>query len=198
MTKMKMKSEIALNTSSFWQPQMQQQLFRSLLDAFSYPGRIATCADHGAPAWLSILAALVDGETTLADPQKMLDEAWWPKLEARCATPEQAAFIVLDGSRAPGFLPNLGTLEAPEAGATLLLRVDSLHGDASGELNLRLNGPGIRQQVACGVSGLHPAWIVARNAWIENFPLGIEMVLCDERHFVALPRTTRIVTGDAE
>ena len=192
-----MRNETALDVSGVWQPRMQQQLFRGLLQAFSYPGRIAACADHGAPAWLAVLAALVDGETTLADPQKMLDEAWWPKLEARSASPEQAAFILLDGSYAPELNPRLGTLEAPEAGATLLLRVDSLHADAGGELNLRLNGPGILQQVALGVSGLHPAWISARNVWVENFPLGIEMVLCDENRFVALPRTTRIVMGDA-
>jgi alpha-D-ribose 1-methylphosphonate 5-triphosphate synthase subunit PhnH len=86
-------------------------------------------------------------------------------------------------------------LEAPEAGATLLLRVDSLHDETVGELTLHLSGPGIRQQAVLGVSGLHPAWIVARNAWVANFPLGIEMVLCDENRFVALPRTTRIVMG---
>jgi alpha-D-ribose 1-methylphosphonate 5-triphosphate synthase subunit PhnH len=192
----KMRNETALNESGVWQPRMQQQLFRSLLDAFSYPGRIAACANHSEPAWLAILAALVDGETTLADPQQMLDESWWPKLEARCAAPEQSAFVLLDGRHAPDLNPRLGTLEAPEAGATLLLRVDSLRNDSGGELSLHLSGPGIRQHVVLGVSGLHPAWIVARNAWVANFPLGTEMVLCDETRFVALPRTTRIVMGE--
>lgn len=192
-----MRNETVLDVSGVWQPRMQQQLFRSLLEAYSYPGRIAVCADHSAPAWLSVLAALADGETTLADPQQMLDEAWWPKLEARSASQDQSAFIVLDGSREPELNPRLGTLEAPEAGATLLLRVDSLHGETVGELTLCLSGPGIRQKAVLGVSGLHPAWISARNAWVENFPLGIEMVLCDENRFVALPRTTRIVMGDA-
>lgn len=192
-----MRNDTALNVSGVWQPRMQQQLFRGLLEAFSYPGRIAACADRSAPAWLSVLAALVDGETTLADPQQMLDQTWWPKLEARRAAPEQAAFILLDGCLAPELKPRLGTLEAPEAGAMLLLRVDSLHDEMGGELNLRLSGPGIRQQAVLGVSGLHPAWIAARNAWVANFPLGVEMVLCDETCFVALPRTTRILTGDA-
>ncbi len=192
-----MRNEVALDVSGVWQPRMQQQLFRGLLEAFSYPGRIAACADYSAPAWLAVLAALVDGETTLADPQQMLSEAWRPKLEARRAAPEQAAFVLLDGSLVPELNPRLGTLEAPEAGATLLLRVDSLHGETGGESKLYLSGPGIRQHVVLGVSGLHPAWISARNAWVEDFPLGIEMVLCDENRFVALPRTTRIVTGDA-
>lgn len=192
-----MRNEAVLDVTGVWQPRMQQQLFRGLLEAFSYPGRIAVCIDQGIPAWLAVLAALVDGETTAADPQQLLSDAWWPKLEARRAAPEQAAFVLLDGSRAQELRPRLGTLEAPEAGATLLLRVESLHGETGGELNLRLSGPGIRQQVALSVSGLHPAWISARNAWVANFPLGIEMVLCDENRFVALPRTTRIVMGDA-
>lgn len=191
-----MQNSAAMNTAEIWQPAMQQQLFRGLLDAFSYPGRIATCASRNTPAWLALLAALVDGETTLADPQQQLDAAWWPKLEARCAAPEQAAFIVLDGSRAPELAPNLGTLEAPEAGATILLRVDAITAGATGDVHLRLSGPGVLQPVFIGVEGLHPAWIAARNDWVADFPLGIDMVLCDEHRFVALPRSTRIAMGE--
>lgn len=191
------EEEFRINSSDIWQPGMQQKIFRGLLEAYSYPGRIAVCADHSASAWLAVLAALVDGETTLADPQQLLSAAWWPKLEARSASPEQAAYILLDGNCAPDLNPRLGTLEAPEAGATLLLRVGSLHGGMGGELSLCLSGPGIRQQAVLGVSGLHPAWISARNDWVANFPLGIELVLCDENRFMALPRTTQIVTGEA-
>ncbi len=191
-----MQNNAAMNTAEIWQPAMQQQLFRGLLDAFSYPGRIATSANRNTPAWLALLAALVDGETTLADPQQQLDAAWWPKLEARCVAPEQAAFIVLNGSRAPDFAPNLGTLEAPEAGATILLRVDLITAGVTGDVRLRLSGPGVLQPVFIGVEGLHPAWIAARNDWVADFPLGIDMVLCDEHRFVALPRSTRIAMGE--
>lgn len=192
-----MQSDALMNASGIWLPQMQQKLFRGLLAAYSYPGRITACADQNAPAWLAIVSALVDGETTLADPQQLLSDAWWSKLEARRAPLEQAAFILQDGSHAPELLPNLGTLEAPEAGATLLILVDSLRCDAGGEVNLRLSGPGIQHQVAISVNGLHPAWIISRNEWVADFPLGVEMVLCDAQHFVALPRTTRIVMGEA-
>ncbi|MDP4029050.1 MAG: phosphonate C-P lyase system protein PhnH [Gallionella sp.] len=192
-----MQSDTAINAADIWLPQMQQQLFRGLLNAYSYPGRITICAEQNTPAWLAILTALVDGETTLADPQQLLSEAWWPKLEARRAPPERAAFILLDGSLAPELLPNLGTLEAPETGATLLLRVESLHSNETGDVRLHLSGPGIRQRVAISVNGLHPAWITSRNDWVANFPLGVEMVLCDAHRFVALPRTTKIVIGEA-
>ena len=192
-----MQSDIAMNSSEIWSPRMQQQIFRGLLDAYSYPGRVTTCADQNITEWLAILTALVDGQTTLADPQHLLSDTWWPKLEARRAPPEQAAYILLDGSLAPELLPNLGTLEAPEAGATLLIRVDSLHRDAAGDVKLSLSGPGIRQQVVISVNGLHPAWITARNDWVANFPLGVEMVLCDVHSFVALPRSTHIAMGEA-
>lgn len=190
-----MQNNAAGNTAEIWQPAMQQQLFRGLLDAFSYPGRIATCANRNTPAWLALLATLVDGETTLADPQQLLDETWWPKLEALRAPPERAAFILLDGRNAPVLQPNLGTLEAPEAGATILIRIDSLRRDTTGDVNLFLTGPGIQRPVSIGVDGLHPAWIKARNDWVANFPLGVEMVLCDTQSFVALPRSTRVLIG---
>ncbi|WP_459722119.1 phosphonate C-P lyase system protein PhnH [Sideroxyarcus sp. TK5] len=189
-----MKNEMTMAEADIWHPAQQQRLFRSLLDAYSYPGRIQSCA---AESSLSLLSALLDGQTTLSDPQDLLPESIWPKLEAQRVPYELAAFILLDGSRAPQMVPSLGTLEAPEHGATLLLRVAALHEDSAGALRLRLSGPGIRQPVTLGVDGLHADWIAARNDWVGNFPLGVELVLCDVQHFVALPRTTRIVIGGA-
>ena len=192
-----MKRDVAMTASSIWQPGMQQQVFRALLDAFSYPGRISACADDGAPAWLAVLSALVDGEVSVADPQQLLSAELWPKLEARRAAPETANFTLLDGGKAPELFPSLGTLEAPETGATLLIRVAALHRDDAGELRLQLRGPGIQQKLSIGVEGLHADWIVSRNEWVSSFPLGVEVVLCDAHHFVALPRTTQIELGAA-
>ncbi len=189
-----MKNEMTMVETDIWYPAQQQQLFRSLLDAFSYPGRIQTCT---AEPSLALLSALLDGQTTLSDPQDLLPESIWPKLEAQRVPYELAAFILLDGSQAPEKLPSLGTLEEPEGGATLLLRVSSLHEESAGELSLQLSGPGIRQPVTISVDGLHADWITARNDWVSSFPLGVELVLCDAKHFVALPRTTRIVIGGA-
>jgi alpha-D-ribose 1-methylphosphonate 5-triphosphate synthase subunit PhnH len=191
-----MKNEMTMVDADIWAPARQQQLFRSLLDAFSYPGRIQTCTAQAEP-WLALLGALLDGQTTLSDPQDMLQESIWPKLEAQRVPYELAAFVLLDGSHAPEFVPSLGTLEEPEGGATLLLRVASLHDDESAALRMRLSGPGIREAVSISVDGLHQDWIDARNDWVASFPLGVELVLCDAQRFVALPRTTRIVIGGA-
>lgn len=194
---MKMKNDNALIPSDIWLPLRQQQLFRGLLDAFSYPGRIAICAEQDAPAWLAILTALVDGETTLADPQQLLSAELWVKLEARCALPEKAAYILADGRRAPELMPNLGTLEAPEGGATILLKVDSLSNDMTGEVRMQLRGPGIKEATSLSVNGLSSSWIESRNEWVSAFPLGVELVLCDAHRFVALPRTTHIDLEEA-
>jgi len=187
-----MKNEMTMLDRDIWHPAEQQQLFRSLLDAYSYPGRIQTCT---AEPSLALLGALLDGQTTLSDPQDLLDESCWPRLEARRVPYELAAFILLDGSRAPEQVPNLGTLEEPEHGATLFLRVAALHEGSAGEVRLQLSGPGIRQPLNIGVDGLHTDWINARNDWVSNFPLGVELVLSDAQRFVALPRTTHIEIG---
>lgn len=189
-----MKNEMTMLEADIWHPAQQQRLFRSLLDAYSYPGRIQSCA---AESSLSLLGALLDGQATLSDPQDLLPESIWPKLEAQRVPYELAAFILQDGSRAPESVPNLGTLEAPEGGATLLLRVAALHEDNAGALRLQLSGPGIRQAVSIGVDGLHADWISARNDWVSSFPLGVELLLCDAQRFVALPRTTKITLGGA-
>lgn len=177
---------------AIWQAVMQQQVFRSLLDSFSYPGRITPCADQETSACLAILIALVDGETTLADPQKLLSSALWARLETRPCIPEKAAFILLDGAQSADLKPCIGTLETPETGATILLRVAALHPDLTGKLRLQLSGPGIETTTSISVDGLHPAWITARKEWVSEFPLGIDLLLCDEHHFVAIPRTTQI------
>ncbi|ARU31842.1 phosphonate C-P lyase system protein PhnH [Sulfuriferula sp. AH1] len=193
----KMLNEMIICSPAIWQPMLQQQVFRGLLDGFSYPGRIVACADSETTACLAILIALIDGETTLADPQQCLNSALWAKLETRPCIPEKAAFILLDGTQSADLNPCIGTLETPETGATILLRVGALHPDSSGNLRLQLSGPGIETITSISVDGLHPAWITARQEWVSAFPLGVDLLLCDEHHFVAIPRTTQIKMGDA-
>lgn len=187
-----MKSDSIMISSEIGLPLRQQEIFRGLLDAFSYPGRVTICAEQNTPAWLAILSALVDGESALADPGELLPAAIWQTLETRRATPESAAYLLLDGSKAPEIQPNLGTLEAPEGGATILLIVTSLGNVNAEGLCLKLSGPGIKETTILTVEGLHPAWIEARNEWVSAFPIGAEIILSDANKFVALPRSTRI------
>lgn len=187
-----MKSDSIMISSEIGLPLRQQEIFRGLLDAFSYPGRVTICAEQNTPSWLAILSALVDGESTLADPEELLPAAIWQTLETRRATPENAAYLLLDGGKAPEIQPNLGTLEAPEGGATILLIVTSLGNAGAEGLRLKLSGPGIKETTILSVEGLHPAWIESRNEWVSAFPIGVEIILSDANKFAALPRSTRI------
>ncbi|TGN39503.1 phosphonate C-P lyase system protein PhnH [Marinobacter confluentis] len=174
----------------FWQPVMQQALFRSLLTAFSYPGQSVWLAD--ADSAVAILATLVDAETTLSDPYQLLSDLTRTRLNAPLTDPERAGYVIARGDLDPGFSPRLGTLESPEAGATVVVIVDSLvDGEGEGQC-WRLSGPGIEQSRKISVGGLDASWLSARNEWCSGFPLGVDLILTDQHRCLALPRTTVI------
>lgn len=183
-----------------WHPLTQQRVFRRLMDACAYPGRLADLADSGATALSTVLASLLDGEVSLADPNALVTEHDWPRLEARRSAPQAADFIVCDGAiappNAPAFAPRLGTLDNPERSATLILCVAQLGEDAKPAVQLSIEGPGIKGTQNLALIGLNPAWLSARADWVADFPLGVDCILVDARHAVFLPRTTHIIGED--
>lgn len=174
-----------------WRPEIQQRIFRNLLEAFARPGQVRDLTP-----WLgetnalqAVLATLMDGDVTLADPHGLLTRRDWSLLQARRSVPEEARYIVADGGCTPDFDPNLGTLESPEFGATLLLKVKAV--DSGPELSL--TGPGIKNRVSLCCLGLNPGWLDKRARWTSHFPLGVDMLIADHARIVALPRTTQIM-----
>lgn len=187
-----MLDEVDFETSRpapVWTPSQQQTMFRRLMDAFAYPGRIQALPGARADeTLLGVLATLVDGSVTLADPDGLLPAADWSRLEAGRAMPEQARFVLLQGDSAPAFTPALGSLESPETGATLLLRVAAL-----GEgLPLRIGGPGVDGERLLRVGGLDPAWLDRRESWNAGFPMGVDLLLLAPTRAAALPRSSRV------
>lgn len=167
-----------------WSPGHQQTVYRHLLRAFSFPGRIEKLGDGC--ALTQVLATLVDSEVRLADPHRLVNELTRQRLQARIAAPEHAQFIVADGSKPPAWEPRQGSLDSPEQGATILLKVASLgHGT-----HWSLEGPGIETRALLAIGGLDPAWMDRRTAWNAAFPLGVDLVLMDATCMAALPRTT--------
>lgn len=193
-------SDAALFPLSAWHVLEQQRVFRLLMQAFAYPGRIVPLSTQD-DALVRCLATLVDRETTLADPHDLLSREQWPLLEARCAEADQADFVLAPGNQAPDFIPQRGSLESPEHGTTVIVRVDMLNdGQARGHTRdprLRLYGPGIAGQIPLQVEGWHADWLQARTIWNADFPMGVDMLLIDRRSAVALPRTTRILTMES-
>jgi len=180
-----------MQTENLWHGNVQQQVFRELVEVFARPGEVRNLSPwvEGSTALRTVLATLMDGETTLADPHGRIAAADWPLLQVKPGATETARYIAADGRRVPDFQPSLGSLESPDFGATLLIEVDAL---GSGPLSLELAGPGICGWCELSVTGLHTDWLRQRLDWVNCFPLGVDMLLLDAQNMIALPRTTRI------
>lgn len=172
-------------STAIWQATTQQQTYRQLMQAFANPGQIETLFDD---AMLLTLATLLDGATSLSDVNGLISALDWVRLETVNAIPELAHFVLGDGTQAPTFTPNIGTLESPEGGATILLTVAALDGGIA----CTVSGPGIDGSRGIAVQGLNPAWIVAREDWNAAFPMGVDILLLAGKQVMALPRTTRL------
>jgi alpha-D-ribose 1-methylphosphonate 5-triphosphate synthase subunit PhnH len=181
-----------------WQESVQALAYRDVLRAVAEPGTVVSITGAGERAALVVLAVLVDGAVTLADPQDRLSARERSLLGAVTAPPDQARFVVLDGRRPPppDFAPDTGTLLSPEGGAWVILEVDDvaasgLPGDGEPWL---LSGPGIDGIRPAVVAGLHGAWRTWR-ASLPPFPRGVDLLLADARKILALPRTSTLQEG---
>ncbi len=181
------------NEALAWLPARQQQVFRRLMTAFSYPGRVQTIEGAEGEALRLILATLVDGACSLSNSQQLLAADDRRRLGARLCSMEVADFIVSPGSQVLKGTPRLGSLENPEQGATVVLAVSAL-GTGAG---LSLQGPGIDGELLLQVSGVDPAWWTLLAEWNAHFPMGVDMILVSDNAVTALPRTTRITLKGA-
>ncbi len=181
-----------MHAETVWCESTQQTCYRVLLQATARPASVHALAAGDAPAWLLVAATLLDGAVTLADPDHLVAADQWPFLAAHPVAAETASYILADGCRAPAYQPQLGTLEQPHLGATVLVVVAAL---GAGPLTLSCQGPGIPRQHELRVHGLDPAWIGLRNHWTRRFPTGVDLLLVDDHQVAALPRTTRISGG---
>lgn len=179
-----------LDLPRLWRPETHQALFRRILDVAARPGQIADLSDllEDRPAALAALATFCDNTQTLADLTGSLSATDLAFLDVGTTTAEQAGFILADGAAEPDFSPRLGSLDAPEGGATIVIMVDSLTDGAA----LTLTGPGIKGTATISPKGLAPGWLTARARWCADFPIGVDLVLADATRLTVLPRTTRI------
>ncbi len=206
MNPMQTDVQITPPAAGFHDPvQQSQQAFRVLLDAMARPGRVLELSDEcGRPEGLSpVLAA---GLLTLAD----LDTPVWlgagfdtdaVKAWLRfhtgaplAARPDQAALALLDAAHVPALDSfGLGSDEAPERGATLLVQAPSLTGAAA----MTWRGPGIRESVTMPFCGLDAALWRQRAQLASVFPRGLDIYLGCGRQVIGLPRSTTISFGEA-
>ncbi|MEM9882393.1 MAG: phosphonate C-P lyase system protein PhnH [Planctomycetota bacterium] len=174
-----------------WQPPLQQRVYRALLRAHSFPGRViglpAELDDQ--PATLAVLATLLDTSTSFCDADGLVRPEKQLCLEAPSASAGEADFVLFQADLAPpvGFTPRLGTVYQPQEGATLVLHGESIRG---GQSCFELAGPGIQATQTLRLSGFDTAWFAQREHWVSAYPTGVDLILCDARHITAIPRTT--------
>ena len=177
-----------------------QRLFRSVLDAFSHPGRIVEMRDAPAgpgtlsPAAAAFLLTFADRETPLwleagVDKQEVRDflrfHAGAPLVHAR----EAAAFAVIIGGGGEPFAGfAIGTDTYPDRAATLVIEVPSLEG---GRATI-WRGPGIDGEIRVAIAGLGDGFWPAWTANHALFPCGVDLVFASGSRLIALPRSVAV------
>ena len=182
-----------------------QRSFRAVLEAMAHPGRIVPLGvplgfpgagppGVAAASW-ALCLTLLDRDTPL----------WLDRWARRAGLPETLRFhrgtplvdeagaaqfaLVLDGGEMPRLDAfALGTDEAPERSATLIVEVRELCGHSG----WRLGGPGIAGEARLSA---HPLPADFATQWRGNhalFPRGIDVILARGGEIAALPRSTRL------
>ena len=182
--------------SKIWSPEQLQQSFRLLMDAFSYPGEVRVLepvSDYCAAE--QIVACLVDSEVSLYAEDGLLEDAFIRVLRTGIANTDQADFLLLSGEEfREDIEPNISTLECPEEGATVILKVKGFSKES--ESVYKISGPGVPGSILVGVEGLDSQWISARNEWCAHFPLGVDMILVSPDQVMAIPRSSTVIKED--
>lgn len=178
-----------------------QAVFRSVLDAFSRPGRISTVAAGVEPpvplhvASAAIALSLFDLSTPYwTDPSvgtpAAIDYIGFHSGARLTDDPENAAFAIVGGSDTvvswDAFA--IGTPDYPDRSTTVIVQVDNLQDDGP----VTLTGPGIRTEHRVRVDGLDDGFWAARQENAKLYPLGTDIILVADRRMICLPRTTRV------
>jgi len=172
-----------------------QSSFRAMLHALSHPGRIVELPNVPqapaplGPAMAALALALCDADTPLwHDGGAAVTD--WLRFHTGAPLTDAHAARFLAATGAPPALASLalGSDEAPQEGATLLLQVTALEATTGWSLS----GPGIESSTSLRVNGAPAGFVAERAALAALFPRGLDIMLCAGRHIVGLPRTTII------
>lgn len=178
-----------------------QTLFRQILEATSYVGRIETLdlpltppAGLGAAAGALVLV-LVDNDVELWLSASLREEIT-PWVRFHCGAPVLAgdtldtAFALLAQGDA---LPPLKTArladpERPDISTTVIVECTAL----TGGRKLRATGPGIQGEIVIAPAGLPENLLKEWQALRLYLPVGVDLFLTAGNQLMALPRYTRI------
>ncbi|THB65996.1 MAG: phosphonate C-P lyase system protein PhnH [Spirochaetaceae bacterium] len=181
-----------------------QQIFRKLVNAFSFPGSKLSISNEVSgieiktlvsKPIIGLLLTILDSEVSFHISGEQLDLAVAEQqisqlTGARNVQLEEANFCILLSSNSMvadwSSIPE-GNLEEPHLGATIIIETEW----ASREWEI--SGPGIQSSKKVDLGKQSDQWIPLRNEKNREFPLGVDVILVGkEGDIVALPRTTVI------
>jgi alpha-D-ribose 1-methylphosphonate 5-triphosphate synthase subunit PhnH len=180
----------AVAIPKLWQPDVQQLVFRQLLQAMAYPGERRSIHDlvDDARAAIAVLATLCDDAVSFADPHQLISSEDRGFLLGIEASETDADFIVVGVTHEPDFRPRTGTIYRPEESATVILACESL---GLGDSTINMTGPGIETEVEFSVTNDIVRWLRWRNA-LTHYPQGVDLIFADAKEILAIPRSSQI------
>lgn len=175
-----------------------QQVFRQLMHAMSFPGRIHALEDNlmiktGVlpPAAAAIALTIFDNDSSVWLAPEYDECRDWLVSQTGChlAVSRKAHFVMLK-ARNFGVLDDYcqGQPNYPDLSTTVIMN-DVRLGQG---VRYSASGPGIDSQIEIAMAGLPSDFM---ELWTDNharYPLGIDLILTDKAKIVALPRTTRL------
>lgn len=179
-----------------------QQVFRKLLSAMSYPGRIEKLDGTITPPYPLYMASgaicltLLDYETPLwSDLNPDGDAMTWIRFHTGCPLveePSKAGFALITkcDKLPPVSQFAAGSAESPELSTTLILQ---LNGFAAGH-SLKLAGPGIKTATVINLKGPSDNFFQERSE-CNRFPSGVDIIFTYRNKLSAIPRSIQITNG---
>ncbi len=182
-----------------------QKTFRTLLQAMSHPGRVYSVSQESGVNSRELESVLILVIQTLLDHEvgfcvigtgKEYLETTISEL-TRCPVKDisDADFIIVSDGESNGEIlkAKRGSLEYPDAGATVIYVVEFLNDRDNGKPIALLKGPGIRNDIAPVIHGLGQNELFHIKEINSEFPLGIDCIFINgANRIMCIPRSTRI------
>ncbi|CEI81652.1 MULTISPECIES: phosphonate C-P lyase system protein PhnH [Oceanobacillus] len=184
-----------------------QKVYRSILDSMARPGKVTNLEaykermDYEIACYdttLLITMTLLDGEVSfhvISENSQVVKDKIAAYTLAKHAPVEEADFIIVlkdapDASIVEGMrAAKTGDLINPQHSSTWIMESSA---PLSNQNQLKLTGPGIKKQKDLFTSFKPSIW-QTRSETVQEYPLGIDLMLTDEKwQITCIPRTTNV------
>ncbi len=192
---------------------LTQNTYRTILQSMCHPGKLyqLPCASVNwqadldtrpacgkADGLMSVLLTLLDNEVTfflLGSGPDYMEAEIFELTRSTVSDIVSADFIIIPDGRSGGELlkAKRGSLDYPDAGATVIYIIDSLGDRSNGKSRILLKGPGIKDGLEILVGGPVKDELLCIKEANAEFPLGIDCIFIDRSDkIMCIPRSTMI------